>query len=118
MTSIIACLALALILNIPAVAFRKCSAFAEVASAADALFELGQEYYEEGNYKEALHELKKALLANPEHIQAFTYIQLIEEELGLSEEEIEEMTREEVLKQALEEAEKKGAVPFLGRREF
>ncbi|MCQ9207844.1 MAG: tetratricopeptide repeat protein [Omnitrophica bacterium] len=63
-------------------------AFAEVASAADALFELGQQYYEQGNYKDALHELKKALLANPDHVQAFTYIQIIEQELGLSEEEI------------------------------
>ena len=83
-------------------------------SAADFLCEIGIKYYERGDYKEALHELKKALLVEPQHKQALTYIRIIEKELGLPEEEaeeipvsVEEFAREEAVAWALEEAERK-----------
>ena len=90
----------------------KTAACAQSASVADALFEMGKEYYEKGNYKEAVHELNKALLANPEHAQALMYIQIIEKELGVAAEEIEEIgvsfeefERQEALALALHKAE-------------
>ncbi|MBU3934305.1 MAG: hypothetical protein KKH11_06550, partial [Candidatus Omnitrophica bacterium] len=89
----------------------------EGSSAADFLCEIGIEYYERGAYREALHELKKALLVEPQHEQALTYIRIVKEKLGLPEkEEIEQaqvsaevFAREEAVAQALEEAEEKEA---------
>lgn len=68
------------------------SAFAqEYSSTADILFEAGKNYYEQGQYEQALQELGKALLAEPGHTLARMYIEIIEEELALAaaEKEIE-----------------------------
>ncbi len=93
------------------------AASAQDSRAADFLFELGKEYYQEGNYKQALHELKKALLVEPEHAGALGYIQMVREKLGLPEEELEEagaaekeLDRQEVIAWALEQAEA-GLIP-------
>ena len=75
----------------------------EGSSAADFLCEIGIEYYERGAYREALHELKKALLVEPQHEQALTYIRIVKEKLGSA------FAREEAVAQALEEAEEKEA---------
>ncbi len=89
------------------------AALAQGSRAADFLFEVGKEYYEQGDYEQALHELGKALLVEPGHTRALMYIQLIEEKLGLAQEEemeeiegyAEELAREEAMERALEEAE-------------
>ncbi|MBI3322033.1 MAG: hypothetical protein HYZ91_07195, partial [Candidatus Omnitrophica bacterium] len=47
-------------------------------SVADALFELGTQYYEEGNYEEALHEFHKLLIDQPTHAGAVSCITVIE----------------------------------------
>ncbi len=81
------------------------AAFAQDLSAADFLYEIGKEYYEEGDYPQALHELKKALLAEPEHIRAQALIEVIEEDLLTPDELQAEVEREDAMMQALEEAE-------------
>lgn len=102
-------------------------AYAQGATAADVLFEAGKKYYEQGDYEQALHELRKTLLVEPQHAQAIMYIQLIEEGVGLPddlylhpvgvsrvEEGIIEISaeelREEAMILALEEAEMKMAI--------
>lgn len=54
---------------------------AQSSSAADFLFETGKKYYERSDYQQALHEFKKAILAQPDHPQALIYIQNIKEKL-------------------------------------
>ncbi|MDD5668740.1 MAG: pilus assembly protein N-terminal domain-containing protein [Candidatus Omnitrophica bacterium] len=49
----------------------------------EALVELGLKYYQEGNYTQALIELNKAILANPEYELPKIYIQKIEKELSI-----------------------------------
>ena len=90
------CFSLMLIFNITAVA--------QSASVADFLFETGKEYYEWGDYQQALHELEKALLVEPDHAQALMYVQLIKEKLGFSAEELARPVRKEPSNGAREEA--------------
>lgn len=84
------------------------AAFAQGSRAADFLFEIGKEYYDRGDYQQALHELEKVLLVEPGHAKALMYIQIIEKKTGLAKEEIpisEEINRAEAVARALEEAE-------------
>ncbi len=83
----------------------------ESTGAADFLFETGKEYYEQGNYKDALHELEKALMVNPQHAQALLYIRMIEKELGPG--ELEEQWQEA---QDLESAARESAVTWALRQ--
>ncbi len=46
----------------------------------DFLLEIAEKYYERGNFKEALHELNKALLVEPEHQEVRRFIEKIEKE--------------------------------------
>ncbi|MCQ9208195.1 MAG: pilus assembly protein N-terminal domain-containing protein, partial [Omnitrophica bacterium] len=72
--------------------------------AAQFLFEIAKEYYDQGDYPSALHEFKKVLLIEPEHKGAREYIEFIEE--IKAEEEI--TFREEVMERAIEWLEKVG----------
>lgn len=83
------------------------------------LCDLGEEYYEQGRWLEALHEFKKALILYPRGEKALRYVETIEVKLGLREEELviepiviepeEELrrAREAAIEEALREARKK-----------
>ena len=49
---------------------------------ADFLCEIGIEYYKKGDYADALHELNKALILEPNHKTAQKYIRIIQDKLG------------------------------------
>lgn len=105
-------------------AFSQAAVAQEHPRVAEFLFETGKEYYEQGDYEQALHELGKALLADPDHVKALKYIQIIEKELGLLEKDIDGLqisveeigqvkAREEAMEEALREAEAETVVEQL-----
>lgn len=47
------------------------------------LCELGLQFYRQGRYAEALHEFKKALIAEPNYEPAQRYIQMLEQQMGM-----------------------------------
>lgn len=86
--------------------------FAQDSALTEFLFETGKKYYDQGDYEQALHELGKVLLVEPQHPEALRYIRLIEEKLGIGEEEIEqtqefqeELFRQEAVGWALQQLE-------------
>jgi tetratricopeptide (TPR) repeat protein len=83
------------------------AACAEQSDAVDFLYEIGKHYYEQGDYDQALHELKKALMVDPGHQEAQALIEVIEEELLTPAEIEQEVAREEAMIRALEQAEGK-----------
>lgn len=78
--------------------------------AAEFLCELGISYYCEKRYREAIHELKKALLVDPKHKIAREYLKEAElalERVELGERARWEKTKEKALRRAMEEAREK-----------
>ncbi|MBL7198351.1 MAG: hypothetical protein ISS47_09680 [Candidatus Omnitrophica bacterium] len=69
---------------------------AALTEAEDFLFDFGRQYYEQEDYKEALHEFNKVLILNPRHSGALKYIAIIEGRMGQETQAIEELVALEV----------------------
>jgi len=68
--------------------FVSCAVFAqEYEELSNFLFETAKKHYEDGRYSDAMGEFKKTLMLAPEHAEALAYIQLIEKQTGLKEEQ-------------------------------
>jgi hypothetical protein len=84
------------------------------------LCELGIHFYQAGRYEEALHEFKKALIAQPQYEPAKKYIQMIEEILNphtaVKEEESAE-DKSDVISQYLDNLESGRALPAAKKRQ-
>lgn len=99
--------------------------FAQKLKAGDYLFQLGKEYYDHGDYPQALHELSKALMADPVNEKAAVYVAKIKERLALPDKEIDEgfllmkrqLNRKEAMNQALGELEADIAVKIKAHQE-
>ncbi|MBU0999638.1 hypothetical protein KKG24_05070 [Patescibacteria group bacterium] len=75
----------------------------EYSQSAEALFSFGEAYLKEDRYADAEMELKKCLMLNPQHAQAKLLLEKCEKQIALK----ENKTREDAVKFALEETEKK-----------
>jgi len=81
-------------------------------------YELGKIFYYEGKYQEAIDEFKKVISLDPERREATKFIATIHDELRRKEEEKARVQREEALKKAKAEKEKKIIVLLDSGRAF